>query len=151
MFCRTVPGMRIDVAALLRAHAFLRTEAPPEPWTPDADDATFVPLLGEMIGAALASGNELSDLTLSFANLVVSSDDDPEAPPMPEGELVGITVRGGGRWEPERTWRPDAGADPPPFVSPSLEAAAARAGAVFGYTRSQPDGGAVVVWFRRAD
>ena len=134
--------------SLLRAHAYVRTEAPPEPWTPEADDTTLVPLVGEMLAAALARGTELADVTLSFANVVVEPDpDDPG--PMPTGDHVAVSVLGGGDWSPERTWRPgDGGA---PFVSPDLHAAAERAGAVFGYTRQLPDGGGgVVVWFRRA-
>ncbi len=67
--------MRVDVESVRRAHAFLRTEAPPEPWQMDADE-TFFPLLGEMIAAGLARGNELGDITLSFANVRVK----PPAP-----------------------------------------------------------------------
>ena len=71
--------MRVDVRSHLRAHSPMRTEAPPEPWTPDVD---------------------------------------------------------GGRNGP--------------FVTAELEAAAAHAGAVFGYTRSIAGVTTVVVWFRRS-
>jgi hypothetical protein len=140
----------IDVAAVLRAHAFVRTEAPPEPWSPDAEDEPFVRVLGEMLGAAQAAGADLSNLTLSFSNVVVEPDDDDDEPmSMPVGDLVAVTVRVAGPWDrPERTWRP--GPAPSPFVSRDLASAAERAGAVYGYTRTLADGGAVTVWFRRA-
>jgi len=57
--------MKIVVEHVLRAHSYIRTEAPPEPWQPDADDETFFGLLGEMIVLGLSRGNELGDLTLS--------------------------------------------------------------------------------------
>jgi hypothetical protein len=137
---------------MLRAHAFMRTEAPPEPWTPEADDETFLGLLAEMIVAGLVRGNDLTELTLSAANVVVEQDPaDDEAQSTPPGEFVAFIVSGGGEWTPERTWSPDRGANPPPFVTDDLEAAAVRAGAAYGYTRATDGGGAVVVWFRRAD
>lgn len=137
--------------SVLRAHAFMRTEGPPEPWTPEADDETFFGLLGEMIVAGLARENELADLTLSAANVVVEPDPaDDEPASMPVGDLVSFGVSGAGDWTPERIWRPEAGSLPPPFVTGDLEAAAVRAGAVYGYTRATGEGGAVVVWFRRA-
>ena len=75
--------MTIVVAHVLRAHAYLRTEAPPEPWEPDADEESFFRLLGEMIVAGLSHGNELADLTLSFANISVEP---AAAGPMPAGD-----------------------------------------------------------------
>ena len=55
--------MRIAVEHVLRAHAFMRTEAPPETWQPEADDESFFRVLGEIIAAGLARRNELADLT----------------------------------------------------------------------------------------
>ena len=71
MICRTVLEMRIDVAAVLRAHAFLRTEAPPEPWTPDADDETFVPLLGDIVTDATRLRRETRGALRVRAGLVL--------------------------------------------------------------------------------
>ena len=140
--------MRVDVQSLLRAHSFMRTEAPPEPWTPDVDDEDLVQLLGEMIVAGIARGGELADLMLSVANVVVEDDHDPDAT-LPRGELVAVSVSGPGRWRPEQTWRPGEAARSDPFVTADLEAAAERAGAVFAYTRDTGGAGAVVMWFRR--
>ena len=145
--------MRVDVPSLLRAHASIRTEAPPEPWTPAGDHDALARLIEEMIAAGLARGHAPGDLTLSFSNVIADREDeeDGEDDDMPAGALVAVSVRGPGDWLPERTWRPSTGAVPPPFVDAALEAAADRAGAVFGYTRDLGDGGAVVVWFARAD
>ena len=140
--------MRVDVASLLRAHSFMRTEAPPEPWTPDVDDEDLVRLLGEMIAAALACGTALPDLTFAIANVVAEDDEDPDAT-APTGEFVAVSVTGAGERLPERTWRPGGGTPEDPFVSADLETAAERAGAVFGYSRHIDGVGTVVVWFRR--
>lgn len=137
--------MRIDVDNVLRAHAYMRTEAPPAPWQPDADDETFFRLLGEMIVAGLTRGSALADLTLSFANVTI----DPSAgDPMPVGDHVAVTVRGRGDWTPERTWSPERRASPPPFVTHDLEAAAKGSNAVFGYVRQfAVDEGSVTILF----
>ena len=139
--------MRIVVEHVLRAHAYLRTEAPPEPWQPDADDATFFRLLGEMIVAGLARGNELGDLTLSFANVTVEPS---AADPMPEGDLVSMSISGAGSWTPEGTWDRRRGGTPAPFVSQELEAAALASDAVFAYVRQTgADEGSITAVFRR--
>ena len=122
--------MLIVVEHVLRAHSYLRTEAPPDPWQPDADDETFFGLLGEMLAMGLAKGNELGDLTLSFANVTI---DDQASDPMPAGNHVAVTIRGPGDWTPGSIWdarRPEAAL---PFVTADLRAAARRAGASFGY------------------
>lgn len=140
--------MRIAVEHVLRAHAFMRTEAPPETWQPEADDESFFRLLGEIIAAGLARGNELADLTLSFSNMVV---EDSAAGSMPVGEHVAMTVRGAGDWSPEGTWARGRGASPSPFVSSDLEAAVEASDAVFGYTRQTgPTDGSITVLFARA-
>ena len=97
--------MRIEVESVLRAHAYLHTEAPPEPWQPDADDSTFFQLL-----AGLTRGNELGNLTLSFANVSIET---PAADPMPEGDHVAVTIRSRGDWSPERTWSRKGARRPP--------------------------------------
>jgi hypothetical protein len=140
--------VRIAVEHVLRAHAFMRTEAPPETWQPEADDESFFRVLGEIIAAGLARGNELADLTLSFSNMVV---EDSAAGSMPVGEHVAMTVRGAGDWSPEGTWARGRGASPSPFVSSELEAAVEASDAVFGYTRQTgPTGGSITVLFARA-
>ncbi|MDQ3210944.1 MAG: hypothetical protein M3Q20_07120 [Actinomycetota bacterium] len=63
--------MKIVVEHVLRARSYIRTEAPPEPWQSEADDETLFGLLGEMIVLGLSRGNELGDLTLSFANVSI--------------------------------------------------------------------------------
>ena len=94
--------MRFD--ALLRAHAFMKVERPPEIWDADAEDVRFVPLLGEMIAALLSRGAELRALTLNVSNVVVDPDaEDPEgatASPL-AGEYVAVTVRGPAGWLPK--------------------------------------------------
>ncbi len=65
----------MKLGPLLRAHAFLKVERPPELWEADTEDVRFVPLLGEMIAASLAGGVELADLTLNVANIVVEAAD----------------------------------------------------------------------------
>ena len=137
--------MRIVVEHVLRAHSYMRTEAPPEPWQPDADDETFFGLLGEMIVLGLTRGSELDDLTLSFANVTVEPS---AAGPMPVGDHVAVTIRGPGDWTPERTWQAGEPGSVHPFVTPDLEAAATRAGAVFGYVRqTAPDEGSITMLF----
>lgn len=68
---------------------------------------------------------------------------------MPLGDFVAITIRTRGDWSPEVARRPTAGAHPP-LVSADLEAAALRAGVVYGYSRvNGPDEGSVTVLFAR--
>jgi hypothetical protein len=140
--------MTIVVEHVLRAHAYLRTEAPPEPWEPDADEETFFRLLGEMIVAGLSRGNELGDVTLSFANVSVEP---AAADPMPAGDHVAMTIRASGDWTPERTWDRRRGASPAPFFTNDLEAAISASDSVFGYVRqTDPDEGSITVLFPRA-
>jgi len=56
--------LRLD--GLLRAHAFMRVERPPELWEAAAEDTTLVPLLGEMIAARLAAAGARYAYTRSF-------------------------------------------------------------------------------------
>jgi hypothetical protein len=106
--------MRIVVEHVLGAHSYMRTKAPPEPWQPVADDETFFGLLGEMIVLGLTSGSELSDLTLSFANVRVEPS---AADPIPVGDHVAVTIRGPGDWAPERTWHAGQPPSSPSFFT----------------------------------
>jgi hypothetical protein len=126
-----------ELDGLLVAHAFLRVERPPQNWAPSSELEPFVRLLGELISAGLVrNSGELGELTLNVSNVTV----EPEAAdPIPAGDFVAVSIRGAGDWAPEVTWpRDDA------FVSPDLPAAAAAAGAAYGYTRVLADGGGSV-------
>jgi hypothetical protein len=48
-----VEPRRIDLDALLNAHAFMRVERPPLLWGVDVDDEPFIRMLGEMIVVGL--------------------------------------------------------------------------------------------------
>jgi hypothetical protein len=134
-----------ELAGVLNAHAFLRVERPPELWAPRAELEPFVRLLGELIAAALArNGGQLSEVTLNVANVVAEP---AAAGAVPAGEFVAVTARGRGDWSPQVTWRPSADAQ---LVGPDLDAAAAAAGAVYGYSRVLAAGeGSVTVFFAR--
>ena len=88
----TVTAMRLE--PILRAHAYMNVEQPPELWEADTEDALFLPLLGEIIAAALSHGVALEELTLNASNVVVEppEDDEDVMAPLP-GEYVAITVR----------------------------------------------------------
>jgi hypothetical protein len=51
---------------------------------------------------------------------------------VPAGKFVAVTMRSGGCWAPEATWRPGA-TMPAAFVSEAVEAAAVQGGAAYGY------------------
>ena len=100
--------MKLD--AILRAHGFMNVERPPELWEVDTEDVRVLPLLGEMIAAALAGGAELGELTLNASNVVVEADSDSESkarPPLP-GEYVAVTVRGSADLGPDAAWHTEA-------------------------------------------
>jgi hypothetical protein len=81
--------MKLD--ALLRAHAYMQVERPPELWEADTDDTGLIPLLGEMIAGLLSPETlDLSAMTLNASNIVVDHDDGPP----PRGEYVALTVSG---------------------------------------------------------
>jgi hypothetical protein len=135
--------MRLE--ALLRAHGFMKVERPPQLWQADTEDTRFVPLLGEMIAAALSRGAELGALTLNASNVVVSPGD-PDAPahgPMP-GEYVAITVRGRYSSEPDGVWLP--GRDCASRLLRSLEDRLLNAGARYAYLRNLPPEGSFTVF-----
>ena len=137
-----------ELDALLHAHAYLRVERPPALWSTDVELEAFLPLLGEMIAAGLVrNGQALGEITLNVSNVTVQPDDES---PVPSGDFVAFTIRASGDWAPEATWRPGV-TTPAPFVSEDLRAAAARAGAAYGYTRTlAPDEGSVTVFLPRA-
>ncbi len=58
----------------------MKVERPPEIWAAATEDVDFIPLLGEMIAAALAGGLArglaLADLTLNVSNVVVERSPD---------------------------------------------------------------------------
>lgn len=47
----------MELLALVRAHGFMRTEAPSELWEADTQDEPFLKMLGEMIVIGLGRGN----------------------------------------------------------------------------------------------
>ena len=138
-----------ELQAILNAHPYLRVERPPLLWGLSTEAEAFVRCLGEMIAAGLArNGVRLAEVTLNVSNVTV----EPHAAgPMPAGDFVAVTIRGQGDWTPEATWDPRP-AGRPPLVNPDLSAAAAKAGAAYGYTRALTDGdGSVTVLFERAE
>jgi hypothetical protein len=137
----------MDLEALLRAHAFMKVERPPQLWSPDTEDEPFLRMLGEMIALGLGRGNELEDLTLSVSNVVVEPDeDDDEVEWVPDGEYVAITVRGAGAWDDD-TWR--AGQGPTTGLLCNVGPAADGAGAVYAYTRDLVPEGSVTALLPR--
>lgn len=105
---------------LLRAHDFLRTEAPEQLWDAPVDGQAMIALLGELLAAATRAGTPLEGLTLSAANIVVEPEpdggDEQPATRCAPGEYVGLTVRGPGVWMTDWVWK--EGGSPP--VAPLL-------------------------------
>ena len=140
--------MRLD--ALIRAHGFMRTERPPELWEADTEDTRLVPLMGEMIAAALSKGAELAELTLNVSNIVVEPDADALAngssgPPV--GEYVAVTVSGAADFGPDAAWPDRAGSGS--GVLARLHERLQTAGARYAYIRRLPDSGSFTVFLRR--
>ena len=140
--------MKLD--ALLRAHGFMNVERPPEVWEADTEDSRFVPLLGEMIAAALAGGGELSALTLNASNVSVDLSGDPddaEGGGPPSGEFVAITVAGATDLGPDGSWTPGRTSGVPLLTR--LADRLAVAGARYAYVRRMPPTGSVTVFLAR--
>jgi len=138
----------MQLEPILRAHAYMNVERPPELWEADTEDWRFLPLLGEIIAAALAGGARLEDLTLNASNVVVEppeDDGDPMVPP--PAEYVAITVLGPTDLGPDGTWHPAAPARPGLLfrLRDRLEAAGAR----FAYVRKIPPHGSCTLFFSR--
>ena len=133
----------------------MKVERPPEIWAAVTEDVVFIPLLGEMIAAALAGGLahglELSELTLNVSNVVVerSTDDQDTDPPwVAPGEYVAVTVSGATDLGPDSTWRPGA----PPVSRELLGRLNERlttAGARFAYVRRTPPRASITVFLDR--
>src|SRR5262249_8555839 len=137
----------MQLRPLLRAHGFLQVNYPPQLWDVDAEDTTLVPMLGEMIAAALARGNELGSIELTAGNVTVEPEDWLDAQPIiaAPGDYVAITIGGTGDWTPEMIWHPTpTGA--PTLINADLDAAARRAGVVVAYIRQMDDRGTVTVF-----
>ena len=136
---------RIDLDALLRAHAFMRVERPPLLWKVGVADERFIRMLGELIVVGLLHHDVLAELTLNCANVTVG-DDGPDG--VEPGDHVAVSVGGPGDWEPDATWTP---ASTEPFWSPDLDAAIRAASASFAYRRRlDDDEGSITVFIPRA-
>jgi hypothetical protein len=125
----------------------VRIERPPLLWHARADPRATGELLEEMIAAgARRNGGRLDRITVNASNIVVEPG---AADPLPEGELVAITVSSGGDWAPEATWAP--GTSPlGSFGDESIETLANSSGAVYGYTRVlSGESGSVTILFER--
>jgi len=126
--------------ALLRAHAFMKVERPPELWEADTEDTAFIPLLGEMIVACLVRGGKLEELTLNASNVTVDADSrDP-----PPGHYVAITVSGSVFWDSEGVWLPAR-----PWQLHGLDDLTARlspAAACYAYIRKMDPRGSITVF-----
>jgi hypothetical protein len=141
-------GFTMRLEALLRAHEFMKIERPPELWEADTEDTRFLPMLGEMIAAALGGGTPLDELTLNASNIVVDPPDDGEASEVPRpGEYVAITVRGVTDLGPDDSWHPAAPYRPGLLfrLHDRLEVAGAR----YAYIRRIPPQGSITVFFSR--
>jgi hypothetical protein len=99
----------MKLGPLLRAHAYMNVERPPELWDVVTDDYSFIPLLGEMIAASLGGGLALADLTLNASNVVIepSEEGEPDQPSHPTpGEYVAISVTTPADLGPDSRWYP---------------------------------------------
>ena len=136
---------RIDLEALLNAHAFMRVERPPSLWEVDVDDEPFIRMLGEMIVVGLLHHDVLAELTLNVSNVTVG-DDGPDG--VGSGDYVAISITGPGGWEQDASWTP---ASTEPFWSPDLDAAVRGASASFAYRRRLGvDEGSITVFIPRS-
>src|SRR5262245_31417085 len=138
--------MRLE--PILRAHAYMKVEQPPELWEADTEDSRFLALLGEVIAAALSSGTPLGELILNASNVVVVPPEDGEDLGFPQpAEYVAITVRGHTDFGRDETWNPSAPRGPGRLsgLHDRLEAAGAR----FAYIRRIPPEGSFTIFFSR--
>jgi hypothetical protein len=135
----------MDLDGPLRAHAPLKVERPPLLWEAETEPGTFLALLGGLIALGLGRGNDLADLTLHVANVVVEPDE--EGGSIPQGEFVAISIRGGGTWDDE-AWR--EGEAPASGLLADVGPDAKAAGAVYAYARNLGAEGSVTVFLPRA-
>jgi len=140
-----VEPRRIDLDALLKAHAFMRVERPPLLWQVDVLDEPFITMLGELIVVGLLHHNVLAELTLNASNVSVEGES-PDG--VPAGDYVAITVLGPGDWAADAAWTP---ASTEPFWSRDLDAAIRAASAAFAFVRRLGDDeGSITVWIPRS-
>lgn len=140
--------MRLD--AILRAHAFMKVERPPEIWEADTEDIRVLPLLGEMIAAPLSRGAALGELTLNVSNVVVESsadDEPPETPTVPPGDYVAVTVSGHADLGPDGAWHP--GRPSTSRVLDGLDERLVVAGVRYAYVRRIPPVGSITIFLDR--
>ena len=134
-----------ELGNLLRAHAYLVVQRPPELWDVETTELEpFVRVMGELLAAGLArNGGDLGSLVLAVANVHVEA---AASDPLPAGDLVAVSVSGRGTW-PDARWRPGQEGE---FVSEYLPAAFEAAGALHAYSRRvATDAGSVTVLYRR--
>jgi hypothetical protein len=140
-----VEPRRIDLDALLNAHAFMRVERPPSLWEVEVDDEPFIRMLGEMIVVGLLHHDVLAELTLNVSHVTVG-DDGPDG--VDAGDYVAISIRGPVEWEEDASWRPES---TEPFWSHDLDAAVRAASASFAYRRRLGDDeGSITVFIHRS-
>jgi hypothetical protein len=140
-----VEPRRIDLDALLTAHAFMRVERPPELWQVGVEDEPFIRMLGELIVVALLHHDVLAEVTLNAANVTIG-DDGPDG--VAPGDYVAVTIHGPGVWERDMTWTP---ASTEPLWSVDLDAAVRAASVSFGYLRSSGrEEGSITVFIPRS-
>jgi hypothetical protein len=140
-----VEPRRVDLEALLNAHAYMRVERPPLLWEVDVLDEPFIRLLGELIVVGLLHHDVLGELTLNASNVTVEGEP-PEGVSL--GDYVAITIAGPGEWERDAAWTP---ASTEPLWSADVDAALRAASASFAYLRTLgDDGGSITTWFPRA-
>jgi hypothetical protein len=132
---------------LLRAHGAMRTEAPSHLWEAETEEIDFLPLLSDMIAAALRPGTALSDLTFSAANVVVTPEPDAEASSPAAGDYVAITVSGPGAWATDWCWLPRK--DPLPAAVPVPADRLIAAKVRYAYGRALGDASSVTVFLAR--
>lgn len=143
--------MALRLEPLLRAHEFMKVERPPLLWDADTEDTRLVPLMGEMIAAALSKGTPLAELTLAAANVVVEpyADGEGVTPGSPEpAEYVALAVRGVADFGADATWKP--GAPPASGLLARLHERLLTAGARFAYLRRMPPEASFTVFLARA-
>ncbi len=136
----------MELGALLRAHAFMQVERPPELWAADTQDEPFLRMLGEMIVIGLGRGNDLAELVLNVSNVTVEADDELDHGWVEPGDYVAVTVRGSGTWDDD-VWR--AGQGPTTGLLVNVGPAADEAGAVYAYTRNLDAEGSVTTLIPR--
>jgi len=140
-----VEPLRIDLDALLRAHAFMRVERPPELWQVDVDDEPFIRMLGEMIVVGLLHHDVLAELTLNASNVTVGEEGPDGVAP---GDYVAVTVRGPGAWERDQAWTPSSSEQ---LWSGDLDAAVRAAFVAYAsLRRPSPDEGSITVFIPRS-